>query len=134
MRQGKIPPDVLARMLGKLPTDDPSVLVGPQVGEDAAVLRLGETYLVAAMDPITFATDLIGWYAVQVNANDVAVMGARPRWLLASLLAPPTATEEVVERVFQQLAEACDGLGITAVDPASLKENVFTNIDSAVIV
>ena len=81
MRQGKLPPDVLAALLGRLSVDDPTVLVGPQVGEDAAVLQLSDTCVAAAMDPITFATDLIGWYAVQVNANDVAVMGARPRWL-----------------------------------------------------
>jgi hydrogenase maturation factor len=67
------------------------------------------------MDPITFATDLIGWYAVQVNANDIAVMGARPRWFVAALLLPPEASEEVVAAVFDQLARGCEELGITLV-------------------
>ena len=49
---------------------------------------LGDRYLVAKTDPITFATSEIGWYAVNVNANDVAVMGAQPRWFLATVLLP----------------------------------------------
>jgi len=44
-------------------------------------------------EPITFATDRIGWYAVHVNANDIAVMGVRPRWFLAAVLLPPGTTE-----------------------------------------
>ena len=47
----------------------------PRVGEDAAVIDLGDRYLVATADPITFATDELGWYALHVNANDIA--GAR---------------------------------------------------------
>jgi len=131
VRQGKLPPDVLAKLLGGLSAADPSVLVGPQVGEDAAVLQLDETCVVAAMDPITFATDLIGWYAVQVNANDVAVMGARPRWLLASLLVPPTVTEQGVERIFQQIADACNALSIV---PVGGHTEVTGGIDRPIVV
>ena len=36
--------------------------------------------LLAKTDPITFATDRIGWYAVNVNANDIAVAGGTPKW------------------------------------------------------
>mgnify|MGYP002526969951 CR=1 FL=1 len=56
-------------------TDD-RVLVGPGVGQDAAVISFGAQVLVAKTDPITFATDQIGWYAVHINANDIAAMGA----------------------------------------------------------
>ena len=52
---------------------------------------MGETALVVKTGPITFATDLVGWYAVQINANDVACMGARPRWFLATVLLPEGA-------------------------------------------
>jgi hydrogenase maturation factor len=50
-----------------------------------------------------------------VNANDVAVMGARPRWLLASLLVPPNVTTDVIERIFDQLAQACESLDIAPI-------------------
>jgi hydrogenase maturation factor len=91
------------------------VLVGPRVGEDAAVLDLGDRVLVAATDPITFATELIGWYAVQVNANDVAVMGAEPQWFLAALMLPQDFREDGVAPIFHQLSEACGQLEIALV-------------------
>jgi thiamin-phosphate kinase len=115
MKVGKLPLDMLARMLAKLPAGDESVLVGPRVGEDAAAIAFGDRVLVAGMDPITFATDLIGWYAVQVNANDIAVMGARPRWLLAALLLPPDAPESLVAPIFDQLVRGCEELEIALI-------------------
>jgi hydrogenase maturation factor len=115
MKVGKLPLDMLASMLAKLPAGDESVLVGPRVGEDAAAIAFSDRVLVAGMDPITFATDLIGWYAVQVNANDIAVMGARPRWLLAALLLPPDASESLVAPIFDQLARGCAELEIALI-------------------
>ena len=74
---GKLPHDILQRLLTRhAGGDDPRLLVGPGLGEDAAVIDFGDTCLVAKTDPITFATDRIGWYAVHVNANDIAAMGA----------------------------------------------------------
>ncbi len=83
---GKLPAAQLDAMLRRLPRRDPRVVLGPRLGEDAAVLDLDDRYLVAASDPVTFASDRIGWYAVHVNANDVAVLGATPRWFLAVVL------------------------------------------------
>ena len=45
-----------------------------------------EDTLVLKSDPITFATDAVGYYAMVVNANDLATCGAKPRWMLATLL------------------------------------------------
>jgi hydrogenase maturation factor len=105
---GKLPPDLLQSVLDTHAVHDPRVVVGARVGEDAAVIDIGDRYLVAAADPVTFATDEPGWYAVTVNANDIAVRGATPRWFLATLLLPEGATDEVtVRRLFAQLAEAC---------------------------
>jgi hydrogenase maturation factor len=115
MKIGKLPIDMLARLLARFPARDPRVIVGPRVGEDAAAIAFGDTAVVAGMDPITFATDLIGWYAVQVNANDIAVMGARPRWLLAALLLPPDSSESLVAGIFDQLVKACEELDIALV-------------------
>jgi len=68
------------------------VILGPGIGLDCAVLDLGNTCLVFKSDPITFATDEIGWYAVQVNANDIATTGAIPRWFLVTALFPEERT------------------------------------------
>ena len=113
---GKLRAETLQAVFDKHPIRDPRVVVGPRVGEDAAVIDLGDRYLVATADPITFATDAPGWYALQVNANDIAVRGGRPRWFLATLLLPEgRTTDETVTGVFAELAEACAELDVTLV-------------------
>src|SRR5262250_1145421 len=113
---GKLRADALRAVFDKLVPRAPRVVVGPRVGEDAAVIDLGERYLVATADPITFASDDAAWYALQVNANDIAVRGARPRWFLATLLLPEaTTTEASVTTMFEQLAQACEELGVALV-------------------
>ena len=115
MLPGKLPLELLSDLLGKIDARDPRVALGARAGEDAALIDMGERYLVAKTDPITFATDLIGWYAVQVNANDLAVMGATPRWLMATLLLPEGTSADDVRAIFNQLLEACAALGVTLI-------------------
>ncbi len=113
---GKLPIDLLARLLAQAPVNDPRVLVGPGIGLDCAAIDLGERILVFKSDPITFATADIGWYAVQVNANDIATTGAAPRWMLASLLLPENETSPArVEAIFEQIYRAAGALGISVV-------------------
>ncbi len=114
---GKLPIELLARLLGEAPAEDARVILGPGVGRDCAALDMGDgRVLVATSDPITFATDEIGWYAVQVNANDIATTGAVPRWLLVTILLPEaTADEALAERVFRQVGQACAEIGVTLV-------------------
>lgn len=112
---GKLPPELLARLLAEVPPH-PRVIVGPRPGEDAAVIDMGDRYLVAKTDPITFATDNIGWYAVQVNANDIAVTGARPLWFLATILLPAgQADPSMARRIVEQISTACRALDIALV-------------------
>jgi len=112
---GKLPAELLARLLSRVVRRDPRVLLGPTLGEDAALIDLGGRVLVAKADPVTFATDRIGWYAVHVNANDVACMGARPAWFLATILLPQGAPEALAEEVFTQIEGACGALDVTLV-------------------
>lgn len=113
---GKLPASLLAELLPTLPTADPALLLGPAVGEDAAIIDFApghEELLVAKSDPITFATDEIGFYAVNVCANDLAVTGATPRFYLPTLLLPAGQSDEMlVRRIFAQIGESCRTLGI----------------------
>ncbi len=115
MQAGKFPHHLMESLLGELTIDDPRVVLGPGVGEDAAALDMGDRLLIAKSDPVTMATDRIGWYAVQVNANDVAASGATPRWFLATILAPAGFTEEQGAELFKQVADACQALDVTLV-------------------
>jgi hydrogenase expression/formation protein HypE len=110
---GKLPAADLEAMLGRLAPGGPDVVVGPGTGEDAAVLDAGDRLLVVTADPITFATDRIGWYAVHVNANDIAVMGGRPRWFFATLLLPEQSTTAALAgAIFDDLRATCGQLGV----------------------
>jgi hydrogenase maturation factor len=112
---GKFPVELLSRVLARNTITDPRVLLGPKIGEDAAVLDMGEKLLVATSDPVTFAADQIGWYAVQVNANDLACRGATPLWFLATLLVPDSFSETDAESVLGQIIEACHKLGVSLI-------------------
>ena len=115
MQAGKLPLEMLAGLLDQVEANDPRVVVGPKAGEDAAVIDFGDRYLVAKTDPITFVTDLIGWYLVQVNVNDLAVVGATPRWLMVTLLLPEGTAPGTVADIFQQLRDACAAMDIALV-------------------
>jgi hydrogenase expression/formation protein HypE len=113
---GKLRPAFLRELLNRHAMPDPRVVVGPRVGEDAAVLDMGDRYLVATTDPITFVTEDLGWYALVVNANDLAVRGAAPRWFLATCLLPEGRTTEAeVTQLFAQLGTACQAHGVVLV-------------------
>lgn len=113
---GKLPPALLAQLLAQAPCQDPRVLLGPGLGLDCAVVEAGDRLLVFKSDPITFATADIGWYAVQINANDIATTGATPRWFLSTLLLPEgQTTPELVEQISQQIYQACRELEITVI-------------------
>lgn len=113
---GKLPPELLARLIARARVTDPRVVVGPGVGFDCAVVAPSDDLLVLKSDPITFASDEIGWYLVQVNANDLATTGATPRWLLLTMLLPEGATTpELVERTTGQVQAACAELGIAVI-------------------
>lgn len=111
---GKLDSNHLEALLSSIPITDKRVLIGPRVGEDAAVIDVGDKYLIAKTDPITFAFDRIGWYAVNINANDIAVMGGTPKWFLAAVLLPEgKADKRLVDRIFEDIVATCSGLGVT---------------------
>lgn len=111
---GKLPNDLLKEFLDEFTFEDSSLLIGPGIGEDiAAVDVAAEEVLVLKSDPITFATDAIGQYAVLVNANDIATAGADPRWLLTTLLFPIGSTPSFIRSVVHELSEFCRKWGIT---------------------
>ncbi len=114
---GKLDSDALQRLIGSIPCTDSNVIIGPGIGRDVAVIdNGGENYLIVKTDPVTFATDAIGYYVVNVNANDIATCGGTPRWFLVTTLLPDNAaTERMAGEIMQQVVDACATLGVTLV-------------------
>jgi len=114
LSSGKLPNDLLENFLAGFNFHDPSVLIDAGVGEDAAAVDIDkEEVLVIKSDPITFATDAIGHYAVLINANDIATTGAIPRWFLATLLFPSGVTASCIFQVMHELESVCRRWNIT---------------------
>jgi hydrogenase expression/formation protein HypE len=111
---GKLPNRLLRDFLNQIIFDDPAVLINPGVGEDITAVDVeSNEVLVLKSDPITFATDSIGQYAVLVNANDIATSGAIPRWFLTTLFFPSGSTASQIRFVFNELKSFCRRWGIT---------------------
>jgi hydrogenase maturation factor len=116
LRVGKVPNDVLKRIVyGRLGKKDPSVILGPNVGEDAALIDHGGGILAFKSDPITGSVEEVGALAVYVNANDIATRGAKPRWFLQCILLPEDSSDTDLERIVSQIDETAKELGITVV-------------------
>lgn len=107
---GKLPVDLLERLL-RHTSRSPLLTVGAMPGEDAAVAAGSETIVLTA-DPITFTAERIGTYAVAVNANDIVAMGGKPVYLTTTVLLAPGSTEDDLERIFSEIADACRKSGI----------------------
>jgi hydrogenase maturation factor len=114
---GKLPTELLGRLITAYGTGpDPDVIVAPGVGRDAAAIAIDGQVLAVKSDPITFATVNAARYLVAVNANDVACIGATPRWMTVVGLFPAgktTATD--VETLFAELRDVCLEQGISLI-------------------
>ena len=113
---GKLPGDLLGRLLERHAVHDERVLIGPGTGRDAAAIRFGDTALVVKSDPITFPTDRPAHHLVHINANDIACQGATPRWLLVTALLPHgTATAEMASGLFADLNRCAAEVGVEVI-------------------
>ncbi|ACS89828.1 MULTISPECIES: AIR synthase family protein [Thermococcus] len=116
MLPGKVPPEVLEKIVfDRLGVNDERVIMKSGVGIDAAAIDFGDSVLVATSDPITGAEKHIGFYAVNVNANDVATFGAKPKWFLVTILLPENADEELLEKIMEDMHKSAERLGISIV-------------------
>ncbi len=113
---GKVPVEVLRKIVFRnLGTKKNDVILGPAIGEDAAIVRAGKEILAVAMDPITGAEQRLGWLAVNVSANDVATCGVQPRWFNSCILLPEGSKGKLLERICSQMDEAARQLDVAII-------------------
>ena len=127
--------EIIRKISGGLPQAPPEVLVA--IGDDCAVLGLGEYTWVAASDMLVCghhfkgwaAPEEVGYKAVAVNVSDVAAMGGTPRFVLVSGgAADPGTTLRCMEGVL----EACEEFGIYPLGGDTTRADRLT-IDVAIL-
>ncbi len=113
---GKVPTQVLQEIVFKnLGAKRDDVILGPSIGEDAAIVKVGKKILVIAADPITGAEEWLGWLAVNVSANDVATRGVQPRWFTPCILLPKGSKKNLVEKICSQMDKAAHRLNVAII-------------------
>lgn len=113
MEIGKLPNDVLEKIIiSNIKNKRKEVLVKAAVGEDNAIIDFGEEVCVMSTDPITGATKDIGKLAIHISCNDVASSGAEPIGVLLTILAPPSTTEEDIEKIMRDAGQASEEINI----------------------
>ncbi len=127
--------EIIRRISGELPQPPPEVLVS--IGDDCAVLRLGERDWVAASDMLVSGHHFKGWAtpedvgykAVAINVSDVAAMGGAPRFLLAS---SGTPDPETTLSCFGGILEACEVFGVYPLGGDTTRADALT-VDVAIL-
>jgi len=129
---GKLDPTTLKQVIfSRLGVQDPRVILGPDIGEDATVIDFGDRALLVHSDPITGAIENIGWHAVNVCANDIATRGVRPLWILAVLLLPEDVNADQLKKITDQIDKAAKQLCVAVVGGHS---EVTPGIDRPIII
>jgi len=127
--------EVIGRISPLLPPAPPDVLVS--LGDDCAVLKIGDSTWVAASDMLVsghhfkdWATpEDVGYKAVAVNASDVAAMGGTPRFVLVSGGAPDA---ETAHRCFEGVMVACERFGVYPIGGDTTRSDALT-VDVAIL-
>ena len=105
MITGKLNWDVLKKLLARNQgAIRPEVEKGGAVGEDCAVVNLGEEKLILSTDPVTAAAEGAGHIAFHININDIATTGARPLGIMVTILAPKEASLIDIEKVMRDIS------------------------------
>jgi thiamine-monophosphate kinase len=91
------------------------------IGDDAAVIKFGDNYLIYTTDTQVegdhfsldyFTPRQIGKKAVEINVSDIGAMGGEPKFFLVSLVIPKTMDVEIIENIYKGIWEVCNKYGI----------------------
>jgi hydrogenase maturation factor len=115
--RGKLRPELLEEMvLPFIGIDDPQVIIKPRVGFDVGVVELDGQYLAMSTDPVIgVPSEFFGFFMVHYSASDVAMSGAKPRWLLPTIMLPEGFPIEKLREIMHQIDEELKKLGMGTV-------------------
>lgn len=113
---GKVPIEILEKIVFKnLGAKRKDVILSSSLGEDAAIVKAGNSVLAVSSDPITGAEEWLGWLAVHVSANDVATRGVQPFWFNSIIMLPKNSTADRIKKICSQMNRAAKQLNIAII-------------------
>lgn len=116
LAKGKLPTKLLKDIIFKhIGVRNDNIVLGPNVGEDAAIVKINKKLIILTTDPITGAIEDLGRLAININANDIGAFGVRPKYFLATILLPVKSTIGDLKRIVAQLDENAKKLGISII-------------------
>ncbi len=145
MEEGKLPLKLLDKILNEIEQLPDSVIQGPQVGADVAVIDYQKAitqaqsfyqskekvFLVYKTDPITFPTPNPGKYVVIVNTNDVVTSGAIPFGFNATIILPIGSSTKDVFKIQRGIQQECEKNNVIILGGhTEFSSSVFTPIVS----
>ena len=109
---GKLNNKLLQDLLSEINNAGPT----PKIGEDSAIISIRDQEdLLVSSDPITFDSENIGKYVLDVCANDIYAAGGEPKWFLLTTLIPPKTRYSDLKKVLSEVNERAKLLNIDIV-------------------
>lgn len=116
MRTGKLNWDVLEKLLKENQGAVRKEVLNPGgIGEDCAVVKIGDEKLIITTDPVTAASVDIGHIAFHINVNDLATTGARPLGVMVTILAPSTSSLEEIQTIMKEISREAKEDGVMVI-------------------
>ena len=113
MEIGKVSNEILEKIVfSNIKRIREEVLVRAGIGEDNGIIDFGEKVCVISTDPITSTTKDIGRLAIHISCNDVSTSGAEPLAVLLTILCPPQTTEQELEEIMKDAANAAADINV----------------------
>lgn len=101
--EGKLNNDLLQKIFNDI---NNTSLKKPRIGEDATEIDLIDNKkILVSSDPITFDTENIGEYLVDICSNDIYASGGIPKWLLVTCLIPIGTSFEELRKTLLSLSD-----------------------------
>ena len=109
----KLRPESLKKyVLSRFVSCDPSIVLQADVGVDAAAIKVCDEVLVGVHpDPISGAIKHLGTLSIVIPANDVAMIGAYPKFFTSVILLPENSDEELVDIITSSMRRALSRYG-----------------------
>jgi hydrogenase expression/formation protein HypE len=113
LESGKLENDVLKNsIIDKIKLKNKEIKIGSKVGEDCAVIELGDHSIILTTDPITGSVNDVGKLSINITSNDIASAGYRTKGVLLTILVPEGTAVEEIERIFDDALKQAEVLGI----------------------